>query len=46
MNIIKLSDILNLFKEESCENKIDYELVKTYCPDNTKFWSFTIYYYF
>lgn len=45
MNIIKLSDILKLFEEESCENKVDYELIKTNCPDNTRFWSFTIYYY-
>lgn len=45
MNIIKLSEILKLFKAESCENKIEYELIKTECPDNTCFWDFTIYYY-
>ena len=45
MNYIKLSEILNLFKNESCENKVDYELIKTECPDNTCFWDFTIYYY-
>ena len=42
---MKLSKILELFKEESCENKINYELIKTDCPDNTYFWDFTIYYY-
>lgn len=42
---MKLSKILELFKEESCDNKIEYELTKTECPDNTVFWSFTIYYY-
>lgn len=42
MNIIRLSDILKLFEEESCKNKVDYELIKTNCHDNTRFWSFTI----
>lgn len=42
---MKLSKILELFKEESCENKVEYELIRTECPDSTLFWSFTIYYY-
>lgn len=42
---MKLSIILELFKEQSCENKIDYELHKVDCPDNTCYWSFVIYYY-
>lgn len=42
---MKLSEILELFKEESCENKVDYELLKTECPDNTVFWDFVIYFY-
>ena len=42
---MKLSEILELFKEESCENKVDYELIKTECPDDTVFWDFIIYYY-
>lgn len=42
---MKLSEILELFKEESCENKVDYELLKTECPDDTVFWDFIIYFY-
>lgn len=42
---MKLSEILQLFKNESCKNKISYELSKTDCPDGTVFWSFVIYYY-
>ena len=43
--MIKLSELLQLFKEESCENKVDYELTKTDTPDNSCFWSFVISYY-
>lgn len=46
--MIKLSEILSAFKEESCENKIDYELIKVDTPedeDSSCYWSFTIYYY-
>ena len=42
---MKLSKILELFKEQSCENKISYELSKTHCPDGEVFWNFVIYYY-
>lgn len=42
---MKTSEILNLFKEESCENKVEYELFKAECPDGEYFWNFTIYYY-
>lgn len=42
---MKLSEILELFKNESCQNKTSYELTKTRCPDNTFFWNFVIYYY-
>lgn len=45
MNKVRLSDILNTFKQESCEHKVEYELISTICPDNTMFWNFTIYYY-
>ena len=41
---MKLSEILELFKNESCQNKISYELTKTRCPDNMFFWNFVIYY--
>lgn len=43
--MLKISELLKLFKEESCENKIDYELTRTETPDGGKFWSFVIYYY-
>ena len=42
---MKLSKILELFKSESCQNKVSYELIKTKCPNNTYFWSFVVYYY-
>lgn len=41
---MKLSEILNLFKEESCENKVDYELLYIGSAGEY-FWDFTIYYY-
>ena len=33
---MKLSEILELFKEESCENKVDYELLK-FAKENHKY---------
>ena len=42
---MKLSEILQLFKNESCRYKISYELSKTHCPDGEVFWNFVIYYY-
>ena len=43
--MLKISELLNLFKNESCKNKVDYELIKTDTPDNSYFWNFVIYYY-
>ena len=43
--MLKISEILELFREESCEHKVDYELTKTETPDNSCFWNFVIYYY-
>ena len=42
---MKLSEILNLFKEESCENKVKYKLSKEETLKDCYFWVFTIYYY-
>ena len=42
---MKISEILKLFKAKSCENKVEYELFKTECPDGYCFWIFMIYYY-
>lgn len=42
---IKISEIIKLFKEESCNNVIDYEFFKTKCTDNTCFYDLVIYYY-
>ena len=30
--MLKISELLNLFKNESCKNKVDYELIKTDTP--------------
>lgn len=43
--MIKISKLIELFKEESCSNKIDYEFFKTDCPDSTCFYDLVIYYY-
>lgn len=43
--MLKTSELLNLFKEESCENKADYQLVKHYAYDDGYYWDFSIYYY-
>lgn len=43
--MLKIKELLELFKNESCENKIDYELMKVDTPDNDYYYSFVIYYY-
>lgn len=43
--MLKISKLINLFKEESCERKVDYEFFKTECPDNSCFYDLVIYYY-
>lgn len=43
--MLKISKLLDLFKEESCLNKIDYEFFKTNCPDGDCFYDLVIYYY-
>ena len=42
---MKISELINLFKNESCENIIDYEFFKTNCPDGDYFYDLVIYYY-
>ena len=41
--MLKISKLLDLFKEESCLNKIDYEFFKTNCPDGDCFYDLVIY---
>ena len=43
--MLRISELLELFKKESCTNKVEYELTKTDTPDNSCFWNFVIYYY-
>lgn len=43
--MIKISKLIELFKEESCSNKVDYEFFKTDCYDGTCFYDLVIYYY-
>ncbi len=43
--MLKISELVNLFKNESCKNKINYEFYKTECPDDDCFYDLVIYYY-
>ena len=42
---MKISELVELFKEESCSNKIEYEFNKTECPDGDCYYDLVIYYY-
>ena len=41
---MKISELVELFKEESCSKKIEYEFNKTECPDGDCFYDLIIYY--
>ena len=47
--MLKISKLINLFKEESCKNKVEYEFYFKECyqnaPKEDTFYSLTIYYY-
>lgn len=45
MKTIKISELIKLFKEESCSKKIEYEFSKTECPDGDNYYELIIYYY-
>lgn len=42
---MKISELIELFKKESCKNKIDYSFVKVDTPDDSCYYSLVIYYY-
>lgn len=44
-NILKISELIELFKKESCNEKIEYEFDKVICPDGDFYYDLVIYYY-